>query len=216
MVKKELVKEELVKEELVKKELAKKEKKRQKRERHKLKKNKNNKKEENIDNIMKKVEKEINNKYKKESQIQNDNNNKRLSKILQKKNQGNMDIIENASKTNNKINNNKVTYEYHYHLKEEVISIEHYDEEIKNVLFNLIIKNKDKIENIRIITKCDKLYFDETNKFFRLLVKKGIDESKKIINATLLISNMIAKFREKIEQGKLFFNKTIYNTGTIF
>tara|TARA_Y100000389_G_scaffold175104_1_gene185612 strand:- start:2039 stop:3313 length:1275 start_codon:yes stop_codon:yes gene_type:complete len=209
---KELEKKELERKELEKKELEKKERKKQKRERQKInKKNKNINKEQNLDNIIKEVESEINNKSRKELQIQNDNNNKRLKKKLEKKNKGEMDIIENTHRTVNEKNNEKVTQEYHYHLKEQVISIEHYDDGFKNALFNLIIKNKEKIEKIRIISKCEKLYFDETNNFFRLLVKRGIDEYKKIASASTLISNMVFKLREIIEQGKLFFNKTIYN-----
>ncbi len=209
---KELELKELEIKELEMKELEKKERKKQKRERQKInKKNKNINKEENLDNIIKEVESEINNKSRKELQIQNDNNNKRLKKKLEKKNKGEMDIIENTHRTVNEKNNEKVTQEYHYHLKEQVISIEHYDDGFKNALFNLIIKNKEKIEKIRIISKCEKLYFDETNNFFRLLVKRGIDEYKKIASASTLISNMVFKLREKIEQGKLFFNKTIYN-----
>jgi DNA repair exonuclease SbcCD ATPase subunit len=209
---KQLERKELERKELEMKELEKKERKKQKRERQKInKKNKNINKEENLDNIIKEVESEINNKSRKELQIQNDNNNKRLKKKLEKKNRGEMDIIENTHRTVNEKNNEKVTQEYHYHLKEQVISIEHYDDGFKNALFNLIIKNKEKIEKIRIISKCEKLYFDETNNFFRLLVKRGIDEYKKIASASTLISNMVFKLREKIEQGKLFFNKTIYN-----
>ena len=209
---KELELKELEIKELEMKELEKKERKKQKRERQKInKKNKNINKEENLDNIIKEVESEINNKSRKELQIQNDNNNRRLKKKLEKKNNGEMDIIENTHRTINEKNNEKVTQEYHYHLKEQVISIEHYDDGFKNALFNLIIKNKEKIEKIRIISKCEKLYFDETNNFFRLLVKRGIDEYKKIASASTLISNMVFKLREKIEQCKLFFNKTIYN-----
>ena len=209
---KELERKELERKELEMRELEKKERKKQKRERQKTnKKNKNINKEENLDNIIKEVESEINNKSRKELQIQNDNNNKRLKKKLEKKNKGEMDIIENTHRTVNEKNNEKVTQEYHYHLKEQVISIEHYDDGFKNALFNLIIKNKEKIEKIRIISKCEKLYFDETNNFFRLLVKRGIDEYKKIASASTLISNMVFKLRETIEQGKLFFNKIIYN-----
>ena len=211
---KELELKELEIKELEKKELEKKERKKQKRERQKInKKNKNINKEENLDDILKEVENEINNKSKKQIQIQNDNNNKRLKKKLEKKNRGEMDIIENTQQRIHEKDDDslKNTQEYHYHLKEQVISIEHYDDGFKNALFNLIIKNKEKIEKIRIISKCEKLYFDETNNFFRLLVKRGIDEYKKIANASTLISNMVFKLRETIEQGKLFFNKTIYN-----
>ena len=211
---KEFERKELERKELEKKELEKKERKKQKRERQKInKKNKNINKEENLDDILKEVENEINNKSKKQIQIQNDNNNKRLKKKLEKKNRGEMDIIENTQQRINEKDDDslKNTQEYHYHLKEQVISIEHYDDGFKNALFNLIIKNKEKIEKIRIISKCEKLYFDETNNFFRLLVKRGIDEYKKIASASTLISNMVFKLREKIEQGKLFFNKTIYN-----
>ena len=55
----------------------------------------------------------------------------------------------------------------------------------------------------------ENLFFDTQQKYFRIFVKTNDKEQyKKIINATLLISNMILKLRENLEKGKIFFKRT--------
>lgn len=188
----------------VKKKIRKKEKS-LKNNKKKLEKKKKNNNDEDIDKILEEI--------KREEQIKNKNINiEKLKVIKEKVDQtgiGEMDVIEE-----NKNNFNKPNKEYLFHLREQIISIEYekeYDEDtnFRNALISLILKNEDKINNIKIITKCDKIFFDEEQSYFRIFVKKDDkDQYKKIISATLLISNMILKFRETLEEGKIFFKRT--------
>ena len=122
---------------------------------------------------------------------------------------GEVDVIEE-----NKDNSNQSNKEFLFHLREQIISIEYekeYDKDtnFRNALISLILKNEDKINKIKIITKCDEMFFDEEQNYFRIFVKKNDkDQYKKIISATLLISNMIVKLRETLEEGKIFFKRT--------
>jgi len=170
-------------------------------------KNKNNelKNDEDIDKIL--------------EEIKNDNilknKNIKIEKMRSIKNKidnigkGDMDVIEE-----NKDTNKNKKKEFLFHLREEIITIEYEKDYEKNnnfsnALISLIVKNKNKINKITIITKCNKIFFDEIYKCFRIFVNKNDNmQYKKIINATLLISNMIAKFRENLENGKIFFRRT--------
>ena len=120
-----------------------------------------------------------------------------------------MDIIQTGNE-----NKNSKEQNYYYHLKEQIISIDYsesdknYDSKgLKATLISIILNEKQKIENIRKITKCEELFFDNKNNYFKIIViKEDKDHYKKIINATMLISNMIAKIRSKIEQAKIHFS----------
>lgn len=132
-----------------------------------------------------------------------------------------MDVIEINSKTLR-----KPIQEYLFHLREQIISIDDYDDivvddditikEIYNLKTNfkkalswVIQSNEEKINKISIITKCHKIIYDKDLYHFKLYVRKDDREQyKKIINATVLISNMIGKFRENLETGRSFFKKT--------
>jgi hypothetical protein len=187
------------------KKLAEKNKNEKKRKKKKIKnkpnKKLNNNEEENLDELIEEFKK-IDDK-KEESNIKN------IINKLNELDRGNMDVIQNDESTKD-----SNIQQYYYHLKEQIISID-YDEDdekfdgerFKTILISNILKEKDKIENIRKITKCEKLFFDKKNNYFKILV---INEDrynyKKIINATMLISNMILKIREKIENSKIHFS----------
>jgi len=178
-----------------------------KKKNKKVSKNKNEDKQddENIDKILEEI--------KKEEQIKNKNKNiEKMKDIEQKMHEtgiGEVDVIEE-----NKDNSNQSNKEFLFHLREQIISIEYekeYDKDtnFRNALISLILKNEDKINKIKIITKCDEMFFDEEQNYFRIFVKKNDkDQYKKIISATLLISNMIVKLRETLEEGKIFFKRT--------
>ena len=178
-----------------------------KKKNKKVSKNKNEDKQddENIDKILEEI--------KKEEQIKNKNKNIEKMKDIEKKMHetgiGEVDVIEE-----NKDNSNQSNKEFLFHLREQIISIEYekeYDKDtnFRNALISLILKNEDKINKIKIITKCDEMFFDEEQNYFRIFVKKNDkDQYKKIISATLLISNMIVKLRETLEEGKIFFKRT--------
>ncbi len=168
-------------------------------------KNENKQDDEDIDKILEEI--------KKEEQIKNKNKNiEKMKDIEQKMHEtgiGEVDVIEE-----NKDNSNQSNKEFLFHLREQIISIEYekeYDKDtnFRNALISLILKNEDKINKIKIITKCDEMFFDEEQNYFRIFVKKNDkDQYKKIISATLLISNMIVKLRETLEEGKIFFKRT--------
>ena len=168
-------------------------------------KNENKQDDEDIDKILEEI--------KKEEQIKNKNKNIEKMKDIEKKMHetgiGEVDVIEE-----NKDNSNQSNKEFLFHLREQIISIEYekeYDKDtnFRNALISLILKNEDKINKIKIITKCDEMFFDEEQNYFRIFVKKNDkDQYKKIISATLLISNMIVKLRETLEEGKIFFKRT--------
>lgn len=149
------------------------------------------------------------------------------SKIKKKKDgmdEHGMDVIEINSKTLR-----KPIQEYLFHLREQIISIDDYDYDddvvvdddiktkeeynlktnFKKALSWVIESNEEKINKISIITKCHKIIYDKDLYHFKLYVRKDDREQyKKIINATVLISNMIGKFRENLETGRNFFKKT--------
>lgn len=168
-------------------------------------KNQNKQDDEDIDKILEEI--------KKEEEIKNKNKNIEKMKDIEKKMHetgiGEVDVIEE-----NKDNSNQSNKEFLFHLREQIISIEYekeYDKDtnFRNALISLILKNEDKINKIKIITKCDEMFFDEEQNYFRIFVKKNDkDQYKKIISATLLISNMIVKLRETLEEGKIFFKRT--------
>ena len=168
-------------------------------------KNENKQDDEDIDKILEEI--------KKEEEIKNKNKNIEKMKDIEKKMHetgiGEVDVIEE-----NKDNSNQSNKEFLFHLREQIISIEYekeYDKDtnFRNALISLILKNEDKINKIKIITKCDEMFFDEEQNYFRIFVKKNDkDQYKKIISATLLISNMIVKLRETLEEGKIFFKRT--------
>lgn len=134
-----------------------------------------------------------------------------------------MDVIEINSKTLR-----KPIQEYLFHLREQIISIDDYDDDdvvvndditikeqynqktnFKKALSWVIESNEEKINKINMITKCHKIIYDKDLYHFKLYVRKDDREQyKKIINATVLISNMIGKFRENLETGRSFFKKT--------
>ena len=136
-----------------------------------------------------------------------------------------MDVIEINSKTLR-----KPIQEYLFHLREQIISIDYDDNNdnynggddyittreeynhktnFKKALSWVIESNEEKINKINMITKCHKIIYDKDLYHFKLYVKKDDREQyRKIINATVLISNMIGKFREKLESGTNFFKKT--------
>ena len=138
-----------------------------------------------------------------------------------------MDVIEINSKTLR-----KPIQEYLFHLREQIISIdyddnndnyngdngddyitthEEYNEKtnFKKALSWVIESNEEKINKINMITKCHKIIYDKDLYHFKLYVKKDDREQyRKIINATVLISNMIGKFRENLDTGRSFFKKT--------
>ena len=168
-------------------------------------KNKPNKKinneEENLDELIEE--------FKKIDDKKEESNIKSIKNKLDELDRGNMDVIQNDES----IKDNNIQ-QYYYHLKEQIISID-YDEDDENfdgkgfrcALISNILKEKEKIENIRKITKCEQLFFDEKNKYFRIMViNEDREHYKKIINATMLISNMILKIRERIENSKIHFS----------
>lgn len=116
---------------------------------------------------------------------------------------GQLDIIQaNMNTKNDEI------HEYFFHLREEFYK-EHYKNKIFNdALFYLIKKNKDQFNKIRIITKCINIFFYEKFNVFKLYVH-GDDPKNysKIINATILISNLVHKLRTKLSNGKQFIRK---------
>lgn len=116
---------------------------------------------------------------------------------------GQLDIIQaNMNTKNDEI------HEYFFHLREEFYK-EHYKNKIFNdALFYLIKKNKDQFNKIRIITKCINIFFYEKFNVFKLYVH-GDDPKNysKIINATILISNLVHKLRTKLSNGKEFIRK---------
>jgi hypothetical protein len=116
---------------------------------------------------------------------------------------GQLDIIQaNMNTKNDEI------HEYFFHLREEFYK-EHYKDKIFNdALFYLIKKNKDQFNKIRIITKCINIFFYEKFNVFKLYVY-GDDPKNysKIINATILISNLVHKLRTKLSNGKEFIRK---------
>ena len=139
-----------------------------------------------------------------------------------------MDVIEINSKTLR-----KPIQEYLFHLREQIISIDYDDNNdnyngdnggddyittheeynqktnFKKALSWVIESNEEKINKINMITKCHKIIYDKDLYHFKLYVKKDDREQyRKIINATVLISNMIGKFRENLESGTNFFKKT--------
>ena len=139
-----------------------------------------------------------------------------------------MDVIEINSKTLR-----KPIQEYLFHLREQIISIDYDDNNdnyndnyngddyittreeynqktnFKKALSWVIESNEEKINKINMITKCHKIIYDKELYHFKLYVKKEDKEQyRKIINATVLISNMIGKFRENLETGRNFFKKT--------
>ena len=135
-----------------------------------------------------------------------------------------MDVIEINSKTLR-----KPIQEYLFHLREQIISIDDYDDDdddvvddditikekynqktnFKKALSWVIESNEEKINKINMITKCHKIIYDKDLYHFKLYVKKEDREQyRKIINATVLISNMIGKFRENLDTGRSFFKKT--------
>jgi len=138
-----------------------------------------------------------------------------------------MDVIEINSKTLR-----KPIQEYLFHLREQIISIDYDDNNdnyngdngddyittheeynqktnFKKALSWVIESNEEKINKINMITKCHKIIYDKDLYHFKLYVKKEDNEQyRKIINATVLISNMIGKFRENLETGRSFFKKT--------
>ena len=174
---------------------------------HKKQKNKRNKiskdNNEDIDKILEEIKKEdeIKNKNKKIEKMKTINSKIRETGIDE------MDVIEENRDTSNQLNK-----EFLFHLREQIITIE-YEEEFekdynfKRALFALILKNKDKINKIKIITKCEKIFFDEEQHYFRIFIKKT-DQYNKILDAALLISNMVLKIRETLEQSKIFFKRT--------
>tara|TARA_Y100000389_G_scaffold142432_2_gene140458 strand:+ start:74 stop:898 length:825 start_codon:yes stop_codon:yes gene_type:complete len=176
-----------------------------KNEKKKLEKKKKNNNDEDIDKILEEI--------KREEKCKNKNKTiEKMKSIKEKVNKtgiGEMDVIEENKDTLK--NKNK---EYLFHLREQIISIEYEkdyekDNNFRNALISLILKDVEKINKIKIITKCDKIFFDDEQNCFRIFVKKEDKEQyKKIISATLLISNMIAKFRETLETGKIFFKRT--------
>ena len=168
-------------------------------------KNKPNKKinneEENLDELIEE--------FKKIDDKKEESNIKSIKNKLDELDRGNMDVIQNDES----IKDNNIQ-QYYYHLKEQIISID-YDEDdenfdgkgFRNSLISNILKEKEKIENIRKITKCEELFFDTKNKYFRIMViNEDREHYKKIINATMLISNMILKIRERIEKSKIHFS----------
>jgi len=188
-------------------------------------KNKNKKKvrkEDNIDNIdeimqeIKIIEKENDEKTKKDL-IENEEKYKEIrkkkhyksikklkNKVKEHKDNGDLDIIE----ANLKTKQNDI-HEYFFHLREETFSEEHTDINFKKCLINLIINNKNKFDNICNIIGCEKIYFDEEFNLFKLYVKRDDpDNYQRIINATILISNVVGKIRGNINKATNFFRKT--------
>jgi hypothetical protein len=184
----------------------------------KIKTKKKVRKKDNIDEIMEEIkiiEKENDEKTKKDL-IENEKKYKEIrkkqhyknikklkNKVKEQNNNGNLDIIEVNLKT--KHNN---IQEYFFHLREETFSEEHKDINFKKCLINLIINNKNKFDNICKINGCEKIYFDEEFNIFRLYVKKDDPENyQRIINATILLSNVIGKIRGEINKATNFFRK---------
>jgi len=167
---------------------------------------------EDINSILRKIEvsnyknKRKNNKLEIIKIEKNIKNNKKIKKKIDLLNKGDMDVIQYDKKTN-------TSYQYYYHLREQIISIEYdgeYDiEGFKNTLIAIILQNKKKIENIKTISKCQDVFFNTQFNYFKIIVLKNDEnQHKKIINATMLISNMIAKMRETIEKSKIYMSKT--------
>jgi len=167
---------------------------------------------EDINSILRKIEvsnyknKRKNNKLEIIKKEKNIKNNKKIKKKIDLLNKGDMDVIQYDKKTN-------TSYQYYYHLREQIISIEYdgeYDiEGFKNTLIAIILQNKKKIENIKKISKCQDVFFNTQFNYFKIIVLKNDEnQHKKIINATMLISNMIAKMRETIEKSKIYMSKT--------
>jgi len=129
-------------------------------------------------------------------------------------------IYDQLNNSNNQSNN----IEDHlrncrYHLKEELatklikqeIIIEEYDEGFKNTLIAILLNSAEKINNIQKISRCYNIYFDKTSNNIVLSVfKNDPDYHRKILNAAMLISNMISKLRENIEKSKIIFNTTLF------
>ena len=129
-------------------------------------------------------------------------------------------IYDQLNNSNNQSNN----IEDHlrncrYHLKEEMatklikqeIIIEEYDEGFKNTLIAILLNSTEKINNIQKISRCYNIFFDKTNNNIVLSVlKNDPDYHRKILNAAMLISNMISKLRENIEKSKIIFNTTLF------
>ena len=149
------------------------------------------------------------NKLEEQENKKNTKNIKKIKNKIETLNRGEMDVIQNDK--DNKNNNIK---KYYYHLKEQIISIDYdnHDNEFDNNGFKMtlirnILNEKEKIENIRKISKCNELFFDTKNNYFKILVVHNDKEQyKQIITATMLISNMVLKIREKIESAKIHFS----------
>lgn len=116
---------------------------------------------------------------------------------------GQLDIIQANMNTKN-----DVIHEYFFHLREEFYKEHNKDTMFNDALIYLIKKNKDQFNKIRIITKCINVFFYEKFNVFKLYVY-GDDPKNysKIINATILISNLVHKLRTKLSNGKEFIRK---------
>jgi hypothetical protein len=116
---------------------------------------------------------------------------------------GQLDIIQANMNTKN-----DVIHEYFFHLREEFYKEHNKDKMFNDALIYLIKKNKDQFNKIRIITKCINVFFYEKFNVFKLYVY-GDDPKNysKIINATILISNLVHKLRTKLSNGKEFIRK---------
>jgi hypothetical protein len=116
---------------------------------------------------------------------------------------GQLDIIQANMNTKN-----DAIHEYFFHLREEFYKEHNKDKMFNDALIYLIKKNKDQFNKIRIITKCINVFFYEKFNVFKLYVY-GDDPKNysKIINATILISNLVHKLRTKLSNGKEFIRK---------
>ena len=116
---------------------------------------------------------------------------------------GQLDIIQANMNTKN-----DVIHEYFFHLREEFYKEHNKDTMFNDALIYLIKKNKDQFNKISIITKCINVFFYEKFNVFKLYVY-GDDPKNysKIINATILISNLVHKLRTKLSNGKEFIRK---------
>lgn len=116
---------------------------------------------------------------------------------------GELDIIQANMNTKN-----DAIHEYFFHLREEFYKQHNKDTMFNNALIYLIKKNKEQFNKISIITKCINVFFYEKFNVFKLYVY-GDDPNNysKIINATILISNLIHKLRTKLSNGKEFIRK---------
>ena len=117
---------------------------------------------------------------------------------------GDLDIIQANLKT---CKNN--IHEYFFHLREVLYPEKKKDFNFNEALFKMIKMNETKTGQICYITQCELIYFDENLKVFKLYVAgddpKGYD---KIMNATLLLSNAVNKYRETLDNATNFFKKT--------